>query len=178
MKLSVKAKYWATDCHSETNHKYDGQPYEFHLKMVSDVAEHYLHLLPRDEMTIERVFAACWAHDVIEDCRQTYSDVKKELGVYVADIVYACTNEKGKNRKERASDKFYDELIKVKYAPFVKICDRIANMRYSLVKRSNMALKYAAELPDFAAKIGGDEYPEMIQELYSLSKASIEIIAE
>jgi len=53
---------------------------------------------------------ACWGHDLIEDCRVSYNDVKDALGQEAADIIYAVTNEKGKNRKERANDKYYEGI--------------------------------------------------------------------
>ena len=93
--LVSKAREYATLQHFKTNHKYDGQPYDVHLQMVYDFACKYVHLLP-DNKTISEVLAACWVHDVIEDCRQTYNDVKNVLGERVADIAYALTNEKGK----------------------------------------------------------------------------------
>ena len=36
--LVTKAKNYAIKCHTETNHKYDGKPYETHLQMVVDYA--------------------------------------------------------------------------------------------------------------------------------------------
>jgi (p)ppGpp synthase/HD superfamily hydrolase len=68
-------------------------------EMAFEFACKFVHLLP-DDKTISEVLAAVWTHDVIEDCRQSYSDVKKALGESVAEIVYALTNEKGKNTKK------------------------------------------------------------------------------
>lgn len=176
MKLSTKGKFYATKCHVATKHKYDGQSYEIHLKMVQDVGNDYIGLLPPDEMERERVFAAIWAHDLIEDCRQTYNDVKEVLGRSVADIVFACTNEKGKTRKDRANDKFYSELNQIPFANFVKICDRIANMRYSLAKRSSMALMYVKENEYFQNRMWCHAYSKMFDEMNNLVMAIQEII--
>jgi hypothetical protein len=128
--LVLKAKDYAILKHFETNHKYDGKPYEVHLEMAFEFACKFVHLLP-DDKTISEVLAAVWAHDVIEDCRQNYSDVKNVLGEIVAEIVYALTNEKGKNRKERANDKYYEGIRNTPFADYVKICDRLANVTYS-----------------------------------------------
>ena len=38
-------------------------------------------------------------HDVIEDARQIYNDVRQQLGETVAELAYSLTNEKGRNRK-------------------------------------------------------------------------------
>ena len=69
----------------------------------------------------------------------------------IADIVYACTNEKGKNRDERANDKYYEGIRTTSYAPFIKLCDRLANVRYSTLfdVNSKMAKVYKKEHEHF-----------------------------
>ena len=103
-----KARLFAEFHHNGTNHKYDGHPYTYHLDMVFRIAEKFIHLVPKDKRDI--VLAACWCHDTIEDCRVTYNDVKAELGEEIADIVYALSNEKGKTRKDRANEKYYQGI--------------------------------------------------------------------
>lgn len=88
-----KGQKYAIKCHRDANHLYDGRPYEVHLQMVVDEFNQFKHLIPESQWPI--VEGACWCHDVIEDCRQTYNDVKKATRTEVADIVYALTNEKG-----------------------------------------------------------------------------------
>ena len=95
--LVSKAKEYAIKCHSETNHLYDGKPYETHLHWVYVYGIKYGNLLTERDLPF--ALAACWTHDTIEDCRQTYNDVKNICGIRVAEITYAVTNEKGKNRK-------------------------------------------------------------------------------
>jgi (p)ppGpp synthase/HD superfamily hydrolase len=162
--LVSKAREYATLKHFETNHKYDGQPYDVHLKMVYDFACKYVHLLP-DNKTISDVLAACWVHDVIEDCRQTYNDVKNVLGETVADIAYALTNEKGKNRKERANDKYYQGIRNTPFASYVKICDRLANVTYSKQNKGNMLNGYRKENDDFKKQLWSLAYQEMFDDL-------------
>lgn len=145
--LSAKAMLYAIQCHGSTNHTYDGHAYDIHLQMVADVAKKFLHIIPSHRR--QGILAAAWCHDVIEDCRQTYNDVKKETNEFVADIVYALTNEKGKTRKERANDKYYDGIRRTPYASFVKVCDRIANIEYSIKSKSRMADMYFKEAKDF-----------------------------
>lgn len=142
-----QARDYAIDCHNSTNHLYDGQPYEFHLEMVKNVAVEFKHLVPKEKLDV--VYAACWCHDVMEDTRQTYNDVKKATNLEVAEIVYALTNEKGKNRKERANEKYYTGIRNTPYAVFVKLCDRIANAQYSLQKGGRMLELYRKEQPYF-----------------------------
>ncbi len=144
MKISTKARKYATKCHTETNHLYDGQPYIMHPGDVVGVAERYIHLLDNDEDR-ENARAGCWCHDVIEDCRQTYNDVKTATNETVADIVYAVSNEKGKTRRERANSKYYKGIREIQLALFTKLCDRIANIEYGIASGSNMLSMYRKE---------------------------------
>jgi len=145
------AKEYAIKCHSETNHFYDGdKPYSYHLKMVVDTAKAFQELIPESDRLI--VFSGCWVHDVGEDCRQTRNDVKYATNETVAELCYALTNEKGRNRAERANEKYYKGIRQTKYATFIKLCDRIANVTYSLEKKDtdkSMLEKYRKENPKF-----------------------------
>jgi len=150
---------WCIDKHNETNHMYDAYlPYEFHLRMVAKVAEKYIELIPdsNDGETALRdtVLLAAYGHDLIEDTRVSYNDVKENLGLGPADIIYACTNEKGKNRKERANDKYYEGIRNTRGAVFVKLCDRIANVQYSKMTGSRMFDMYSKENDNFLTSLG------------------------
>lgn len=166
---------WILKQHKDTNHWYDKYlPYEFHLKMVVNVYEDFKHLLPKNLYTQEEemhrgsyetfdethkvIYFACWGHDLIEDTRVSYNDVKSKLDAsgysHVADIIYALTNEKGKNRKERANDKYYEGIRSTPGAVFVKLCDRIANVQYSKMTKSSMFKKYSQENSHFEKMLG------------------------
>lgn len=158
-----KAKGYAIDCHDMTAHQYDGKSYDIHLKMVFDTAKKFIHLIPAEQH--ENVLAACWVHDVIEDCRQTYNDVKNATNIEVAELAYALTNEKGKTRKERANDKYYAGIRQTPFATFIKVCDRIANYEYSKQQGSRMAEMYEKEMSDFVAKLYDAKYEELFNHL-------------
>ncbi len=145
--LVEQAKQYAIGCHQMVCHLYDNQLYTVHLEMVYEYGEKFAYLLPKED--VEIVLAACWAHDLIEDTRRTYNDVKYALNEKVADIVYALSNEKGKTRAERANQKYYDGIVvDLKYA-FTKICDRLANIKYSKQKGSGMFNAYKKEHQSF-----------------------------
>jgi (p)ppGpp synthase/HD superfamily hydrolase len=80
--------------------------------------------------------------------------VKEHLGQEAADIIYAVTNEKGKNRKERGGVKYYEGIRQTPGAVFVKLCDRIANVQYSKMTKSRMFEMYKKEHQDFELMIG------------------------
>lgn len=178
---------WVLEQHKSTNHMYDTYlPYEFHLRMVRNVGEKFKYLLdvfkeyytgnqivnPVTQVsTLNACMLACWGHDLIEDTRVSYNDVKEHLGQEAADIIYALTNEKGKNRKERANNKYYEGIRNTPGAVFVKLCDRIANVQYSKMTGSRMFEMYKKENIEFMTQLGRqapDPYEPMYQYLINL----------
>jgi (p)ppGpp synthase/HD superfamily hydrolase len=118
---------------------------------------------------------ASFGHDLIEDTRVSYNDVMNQLGQEAADIIYAVSNEKGKNRKERANHKYYDGIRNTPGAVFVKLCDRIANVQYSKMTKSRMFEMYKKENDNFITQLGWDDtnthpYFEMFVYLVELFK--------
>jgi (p)ppGpp synthase/HD superfamily hydrolase len=161
--LIQTARQYAMHCHESTNHYYDGdKPYSFHLQMVYDFALQYIDLLPAQWH--ELALAAAWTHDTIEDCRQTYHDVKDACGEEIAEITYRLTVEKGKTRKERASEKYYTEISQHPVAHFVKLCDRLANTSYGLQTGRRIDI-YREEHPFFASILASESYKPMLQAL-------------
>lgn len=164
-------KEWAIQQHREVNHRYhEYLPYEFHLEMVVEIATKFKHVLPTinmppsifdDEKRCQLIEDACWGHDLIEDTRITYNDVDNKGGKYLADIIYALTNEKGKNRKERANEIYYKGIRSIPGAIFVKLCDRIANVKFGLLIKGRMIETYRKENASFISKlgIGGERCP-------------------
>lgn len=139
-KLVSKAKFYSIKAHNKVNQKYGGdKSYSYHLEMVYKYGELFIHLIPVD-MRID-VLCALWGHDRIEDCRETYNDIKKYMGVAVADIIYAVTDEKGRNRDERKPKKLYDGMLEDIRAKFVKIADRLANIEFSKSEFEKMDVK-------------------------------------
>lgn len=165
----------------ECNQKYAGDlPYSFHLKAVRAQGEKFLYLIEENYIENKQnyqskvvsfqeiVVAALDGHDLIEDGRQTYNDVL-ELGFLFknpkaarifADIIYAVTDEKGKNRSERKSDKYYQELSENKLAVFVKLSDIAANTLFSKLTGSSMYHKYKSEFKHIKEKLYIKEYAE------------------
>lgn len=149
------------------NQKYDNiLPYSYHLKMVADVVEQFSNLLPIGNKTLALI--AAYGHDSIEDARITYNDIKNLGGEQLADIIYACTEEKGKNRDERHSDKFYHELNQNPIATYVKLCDIVANVKHSLATNSSMYKKYKQEYEKTYNHLYRKEYADMFMYLNKL----------
>lgn len=175
MKTLQEITDYAEKCHSGVNQMYDGKPYfEAHVLRVAHtgamfVTEYY-HYLTRDVR--EEIIAACLCHDILEDTLESYNDLMKAVdSKEVAEMVYAVTNEKGRNRKERARDSYYDGIRNVEFATLVKLADRYANLSYSKKTGSRMFKMYRKEHDEFITKVVGDAhefYSPIVKELDAL----------
>lgn len=165
-KLSTIRSY-AFKLHASVNQKYDNKPYSVHLENVVNAAKRYLYLIP-EENQID-VLSAGYLHDTIEDCRVTYNDILKITNIIIAEIVYAVSNEKGKTRKERANAKYYQGIKDTKFATFIKLADRIANIEYSKSTKSRMYEVYLKENEHFIDSLYTEntEYQDMFDYLKS-----------
>lgn len=156
----------AHELHRSVNETYgDELPYGYHLDMVVSGVRDYGHLVCVCEDDLLPLFFGGYYHDSIEDARLTYNDVIKvarrylteEQAFMATEIAYALTNDKGRTRAERAGEKYYKGIRETPYAPFVKLCDRLANITYSCsgVDGSNTHMKevYKGEMPHFLSAI-------------------------
>jgi len=167
--LSVEeiAKDYAIRRHREVNHHYNAlYPYAFHLQMTVEVANQFIELIPTEDRP--DVIGGCWVHDIIEDARETYNNVKHATNETIAEYAYALCNEKGKTRKDRANEKYYQGIIRYKHASFIKLCDRIANVKFSINERSSMINMYRDEFDDFYGKLYDGRFQEMWEHLKKL----------
>ena len=152
--------------HASVNQHYDKvRPYGYHLDMVADAVFRFGHLVCESEADMLPLFFGAYFHDSIEDARQTYNDVLQTARQYMTEeqaktateIVYALTNDKGRNRAERAGERYYQGIRATPFAPFVKMADRLANITYSYTHshdgNEHMKRVYASELPHFLASI-------------------------
>ncbi|MBO5005012.1 MAG: HD domain-containing protein [Clostridia bacterium] len=157
--------------HNEVNQSYDGQPYFTHFSNVAHTVQQYASDICLKEDDILPIMFGAYFHDSIEDARLTYNDVMKIAKKYMDDrqstiaveIVYALTNEKGRTRKERANDKYYEGIRNTPYAPLVKLADRYANMHYSYENKSRMIDVYNKELKEFLYNIVWEDASQRYQ---------------
>lgn len=91
--LETRAAVFAAEKHR--NQKYGNRPYFNHLEQVVTTLERF-------RISNPHLLAAGFLHDVIEDTDASYNDVKKVTNTVVAELVYAVTDELGRNRKERS----------------------------------------------------------------------------
>lgn len=144
-----KVMKFAMNAHKDQ--MYGDFPYSTHLSDVYATAKEF-------GITDPDILAACWLHDVIEDTEHNYNDVKKLAGESVAEIVYAVTDELGRNRKERHL-KTWPKVRKLEGAFLLKMCDMIANVR--------MGIKEVAYKPGGQRTMYQEEYPAFCEEFNS-----------
>lgn len=120
---------------------YGVRNYSYHLQQVYNVG-----LLFTDN---EDILCSCWLHDTLEDTSIKYKQLQEEFNKEIAEIVFAVTDELGRNRKERKA-KTYPKIASNEKAIYVKLFDRIANIKESLrLENGKHLLMYKDEHKDF-----------------------------
>ena len=131
------------------NQSYGELPYTDHLKEV------YLTLLDFG-VTDEKILAASWLHDSIEDTSTTYEALEIQFGKELADLVLAVTNEKGSNRKE-VLEKTAFKIKNNEVALVIKLADRIVNTEFSLENNLKLYKMYEKEFDLFRKLLCNEE---------------------
>ena len=140
MKERIKKAYdFAVEKHGYQ--KYGDRPYIVHLQDVYDE-------LVNHGITETKILVAAWLHDVIEDTSANYNEVKRKFSEGVAEIVYACTDDLGKDREERHGSN-WPRLKENPEAVIVKQADLIANARACARDNAKRFQLYQDEYPAF-----------------------------
>ena len=178
--------------HQNVNQTYgDDLPYGFHLDMVAEGIQTYGHLVCVCEDDVLPLFFGGYYHDSIEDARMTYNDVMhearmrmtEEQALMATEIVYALTNDKGRTRAERAGEKYYKGIRETPYAPFVKLCDRLANVTYTCSVDSGkdgnrMRELYKSEMEHFLPSIKSESDDPRLQIPFEVVTTLVEILID
>ena len=173
--------------HQNVNQTYgENLPYGYHLDMVAEGVSEYGYLVCDSENDVVPMFFGAYYHDSIEDARLSYHDVMnvacdymtEEQALMATEIVYALTNDKGRTRAERAGEKYYQGIRETPYAPFVKLCDRLANVTYSCADNgelnNRMKEVYKNEMHHFLSGIN----PHSQDRRFQVPRKVIEALAE
>lgn len=167
-KLNQNIIDWAYNQHDVVcNQKYATiLPYSMHLRYVSAQAYRFKHLVDSSKFLF--VVEACACHDIIEDARVSYNELKVIAGAEVAEIVFLLTENKGRTRSDRHNANYYLEIKTNELAVFVKLCDITANVLYSVLSGSSMLRKYRGEYAVVKSYLYCEEYKEMFENLEGL----------
>jgi (p)ppGpp synthase/HD superfamily hydrolase len=141
------AKVLAKLIHSGQKYGDGEQPYTYHLEGVVNTLIEY-------GITNIEILCAAWLHDSIEDNSYiTKEFIEYIFGYPVSDIVWAVSDEEGKNRKERKRNTF-KKINETGYAVHVKLVDRICNVK-QCISDDNFAFykMYKKEYAEFRDKL-------------------------
>lgn len=151
-----RARDYATMAHGSQTYN-DEMPYIRHPEMVVQVVR------VRFGVNDEEMECGAWLHDVLEDCPgKKYKHLVERFGRGVAELVWAVTSERGRDRKEQNA-KTYPKIIAHPRAAVLKLADRIANVEYGLAHGGGKVEMYREEFEDFYAALRID-HPEMTPE--------------
>jgi (p)ppGpp synthase/HD superfamily hydrolase len=120
-----RAREFAVKAHGDQ--LYGNLPYLYHLEHVQTTLSRFGHDGPELQ-------AAALLHDTLEDTATNYNDLRVQFGFTVAELVYAVTDELGRNRDER-HDKTYPKIAAMPDALVLKLADRIANVEHSITAK-------------------------------------------
>lgn len=156
--LLSEAMAFAVKAHG--SQMYGHHSYEKHLRDVLEVAQKFW--LP------EVVQVAAPLHDTLEDTSVTFEELKDRFGEKVANLVRLVTDKPGKNRWER-HEATYPEIRKDTNAVALKLCDRIANVKFCLLGDRNRFRMYEREQERFFQHLyASGEWPMLWRELSEL----------
>ena len=149
-----KAKEFALKAHGQQ--MYGDKPYVVHLEHVHEVLKRYRHTNP--DVLVQM---AGWLHDVLEDTATSKTELVRDFGEEISDIVYRVTDEPGADRTERKR-KTYRKIRGHMDATTVKLCDRIANVEASsdvpeklnMYKNEHREFRDAVCFPDHDFRLG------------------------
>ena len=154
-----------TDAYDFVNERHAGQMYG-----AKDYVQGHLfevaHLLQRSGFTSREVVVAGWCHDVVEDTKTTLDEVRERFGDEVARLVWAVTNEPGKNRKERALATYPKIRAAGRDAVAVKLCDRVVNVEACWKSQDAKLFMYRKEYADFRLALRREEDGTLVMALW------------
>ena len=139
----------AREAHAPQKRK-SGEPYILHPIAVARIAAQELML---DANTV----IACFLHDVVEDTPYTLDDIRHRFGEDVASLVKVVTKKASKDYEmSKQLDNYkqlLDSLLYDTRAIFIKLADRLHNMRTLESMKPEKQMKIAGETDYFYAPL-------------------------
>ena len=138
-----KFSKFARQAHANANCTYDDKPYDVHLDMVEEGIDYYETVfLQYVDYLIARKGAS--GHDLIEDAKLSFNNVKKASNKRVARVILAVTDVHEENRLLRHLFTM-GKTVKDYIAIIVKMADMRANGSYSKENGTSMYSTYVEE---------------------------------
>ncbi|MCS7073957.1 MAG: divalent cation tolerance protein CutA [Bacteroidia bacterium] len=155
-----EAKNLATGLHKDQ--KYGEFPYIVHLELVDKLVNQFLYLLPSQYHLVAQT--AAWLHDVLEDTGYTEIELQKRFPKSVCHVVKLLSKQ-----ANQSYDEYYANIASHPAAVFVKLCDRLANVRSSLIPRNDAKLnRYKLHQQNVQAFLNISPFTKIVAEIESL----------
>jgi (p)ppGpp synthase/HD superfamily hydrolase len=163
-----KDKYREIATRYHLDQTYDGKDYVSHLDSVYDVVKQHIDLIGDEyEIDINNLAALSYLHDILEDTEMSEFKLEEMISPEVKEMVANLYVNKAKH-----IDDYYFKIAKDIHTAYLKLCDRIANVKYSVnndtPKSQRVLKKYRAEQPIIESYIQYDELQPMLDELNEL----------
>jgi len=177
----IPARTFALDAH--TGQMYGDQPYSIHLDAVAGIVLQQFKanataLVNMGAPGMEVAVSAAYLHDVVEDTDVTLDQIEEMYGEHIADAVGLCTDEPGKNRKERKAATYAKiasldrDRNGVIIGLVVKAADRLANLKACVASRNDDLLSmYRKEHAAFSEAVC---VPGLCDDLWAQINAIVE----
>ena len=139
----TKIREYAEKCHNDANCKYAGGSYMVHVDKVVYVIDTYqdIFLYPIDA---EITKAAAYGHDLQEDAKQTFNDIKFIIGIEAARVVLRVTDVPAENRLMKHLLTM-GKTVEDYRAIILKMADIWSNATFSKTSGGSMYGKYVEE---------------------------------
>lgn len=128
-------------------------PYIEHCRRVYDVIINYSDACPIIKENIDILGPAAFLHDVLEDTTVTREQLASVFRSDVVDLVFAVTDEPGKNRKERKALTYFKIIQYGPTAVALKLADRLVNVKDSFQNNESLFQMYQKEHETFWARL-------------------------
>lgn len=134
---------YAQKCYDNANCEYGGGNYYIHINLVGDVLKKYKHVFKStDDLYITS--CAVPTHDLIEEAKQSFNNIKDVCGKDVAKITLLVTDVPAENRLMKHLLTM-GKTVGDHRAIILKMCDIYANASFSKKCGSSMYSKYVRE---------------------------------
>ena len=133
----------AKKIHDNCNCEYDGKTYYTHISMVETNIDIFGDVFIKYDDYVTTRIASSY-HDLIEDARQTFNDIKRISNTNVARVVLKVTDVPAETRLMRHLLTMPKTVTDYR-AIILKMADLLANATYSKMNGSSMYDKYKLE---------------------------------
>ncbi len=127
--LYRKALYFASKAHNEQKMPASELPYFLHISEVMTETLIAFQETKNETLNQDLVVLVAILHDTVEDTLVTLEEIEKEFGKDVKNGVWAMTKDESLPKEEQMKDSLEKLLREPKEVQFVKLADRIVNLK-------------------------------------------------